>query len=227
MTTGAYNRTKTTDFGFADVAWQEKAQRVRGVFDSVASRYDLMNDLMSGGAHRLWKRFALSLTGCAAASARWMWPAAPAICRSDSRGRWARSGLVVLTDINAAMLARGRDRLIDAGLVGNVQCVQANAECLPFADAQLRLRDHRLRPAQRHRQAGRAGSMRRVLKPGGQLLVLEFSKPVHPGLRPALRRLFIQRAAACSASSSPAMPTATATWPNRSASIPTRRRCSA
>ena len=79
---------RSTDFGYQRVPWREKARRVRGVFDSVADNYDLMNDLMSAGAHRLWKRFTLSLTGLRPASGRSMWPAAPAISRRVSRGRW-------------------------------------------------------------------------------------------------------------------------------------------
>ncbi len=182
MTTMSIPGGKTTHFGYADVPWEEKARRVRGVFDSVASRYDLMNDLMSGGAHRLWKQFALSLTG--------LRPGARALDVAGGTGdlsaglarQVGREGLVLLSDINAAMLARGRDRLIDAGLVGNVQCVQADAERLPFADGVFDcvtigfgLRNVTDKPAA-------LASMRRVLKPGGRLLILEFSRPTLPGL---------------------------------------------
>ena len=173
---------RTTDFGYAEVSWEEKARRVRGVFDSVAGRYDLMNDLMSGGAHRLWKQFALALTG--------LRPGGRALDVAGGTGDLAAGlarqvgseGLVLLTDINAAMLARGRDRLIDAGLVGNVHCVQADAERLPFRDASFDcvtigfgLRNVTDKPAA-------LASMRRVLRPGGRLVILEFSKPVLPGL---------------------------------------------
>src|ERR1700743_3719416 len=110
---------KPVDFGFENVPWNDKARRVRGVFDSVADRYDLMNDLMSGGIHRLWKRFALQLAN--------MRPGQSVLdvvggTRDQSAGlarQVGDAGLVVLTDINAAMLAHGRDRLIDEGLVGN------------------------------------------------------------------------------------------------------------
>ena len=174
---------QTTDFGFEEVPKDEKARRVRAVFDSVASRYDLMNDLMSGGAHRLWKRFALSLTG--------LRPGARVLDVAGGTGDLAvglarqvgRSGIVMLTDINAAMLGAGRDRLIDAGLVGNVQCAQADAERLPFADQTFDcvtigfgLRNVTDKP-----RALR--EMRRVLKVGGQLLVLEFSKPASTTLQ--------------------------------------------
>ena len=118
---------QATDFGFERVAQDEKARRVRGVFDSVAGRYDLMNDLMSAGTHRLWKRFTLSLTN--------LRPGQRALDVAGGTGDLAAGlatqvgerGLVVLADINAAMLERGRDRLIDQGLVGNIRYVQADA----------------------------------------------------------------------------------------------------
>ena len=173
----------STDFGFTRVPWSEKARRVRGVFDSVADNYDLMNDLMSAGIHRLWKRFTLSLAN--------LRPGQRALDVAGGTGDLAAGlarqvgerGLVVLTDINAAMLERGRDRLINEGLVGNVQCVQADAERLPFADGTFDCVTigFGLRNVTDKQAALR--SMRRVLKPGGQLLVLEFSRP-SPALQP-------------------------------------------
>jgi demethylmenaquinone methyltransferase/2-methoxy-6-polyprenyl-1,4-benzoquinol methylase len=175
--------TNDTDFGFEQVAWEDKARRVRGVFDSVAGNYDLMNDLMSAGVHRLWKRFTLSLAN--------LRPGQRALDVAGGTGDLAaglahqvgQRGLVVLTDINAAMLYRGRDRLINEGLVGNTACVQANAERLPFAPNTFDcitigfgLRNVTDKPAA-------LASMQRALKPGGQLLVLEFSQPVAPGLK--------------------------------------------
>jgi demethylmenaquinone methyltransferase/2-methoxy-6-polyprenyl-1,4-benzoquinol methylase len=131
----AQDSSKTTHFGFEEVAWQDKARRVRGVFDSVAPKYDLMNDLMSGGLHRIWKSFALSQT--------YLRPGQKALDVAGGTGDLTRGmasqvgeqGLVVLSDINGSMLSHGRDRLIDAGIVKGVDYVQANAECLPFADA--------------------------------------------------------------------------------------------
>ncbi len=173
-----------TDFGFQRIPRREKAQRIRGVFDSVADRYDLMNDLMSAGLHRVWKRFTLQLTG--------LRPGQQALDVAGGTGDLASglarqvgdAGLVVLTDINAAMLDRGRDRLTDEGRVANVRYVQANAESLPFADNTFHcitiafgLRNVTDKPAALR-------SMNRVLKPGGRLLVLEFSHPVVPGLNP-------------------------------------------
>ncbi|HEY1889796.1 MAG TPA: bifunctional demethylmenaquinone methyltransferase/2-methoxy-6-polyprenyl-1,4-benzoquinol methylase UbiE [Steroidobacteraceae bacterium] len=173
---------RSTDFGYERVPWREKARRVRGVFDSVAGNYDLMNDLMSGGAHRLWKRFTLSLTG--------LRPGQRALDVAGGTGDLAAGlarqvgdrGLVILSDINSAMLRQGRDRLMDRGVVGNLQYVQADAERLPFpADSfdcitiGFGLRNVTDKPAA-------LAAMRRVLKPGGQVLVLEFSHPVAPGL---------------------------------------------
>src|ERR1700678_2206080 len=123
---------RTTDFGFQRMPPEDKARRVRGVFDSVAGNYDLMNDLMSAGAHRLWKRFTLSLTN--------LRPGQRALDVAGGTGDLAAGlarqvgerGLVVLSDINSSMLQRGRDRLLNEGWVRNVYCVQANAERLPF-----------------------------------------------------------------------------------------------
>lgn len=173
----------STDFGYERVRREDKARRVRGVFDSVADNYDLMNDLMSGGVHRLWKRFALSLTG--------LRPGQVALDVAGGTGDIAlglarqvgTQGLVVLTDINAAMLAHGRDHLIDAGHIRGVEFVQANAEQLPFADGSFHCVTiaFGLRNVTDKQKA--LASMRRVLKPGGQLIVLEFSKPAD-ALRP-------------------------------------------
>lgn len=168
----------TADFGFEQVPLRDKARRVRAVFDSVADRYDLMNDLMSGGAHRLWKRFALALTG--------LKPGGRALDVAGGTGDLAvglaeqvgRDGLVLVTDINAAMLARGRERLIDRGVVGNVDYVQANAERLPFAADSFDCVTISFGLRNVTDKAAALASMSQVLKPGGQLLVLEFSKPV-------------------------------------------------
>jgi demethylmenaquinone methyltransferase / 2-methoxy-6-polyprenyl-1,4-benzoquinol methylase len=166
------------------VSRADKARRVRGVFDSVAGNYDLMNDLMSGGTHRLWKRFTLSLAN--------LRPGQRALDVAGGSGDLAAGlarqvgerGLVVLTDINAAMLQRGRDRLIDAGMAGNVACVQANAERLPFPDAMFDCVTIGFGLRNVTDKAAALGSMRRTLKPGGQLLVLEFSRPSVAGLQP-------------------------------------------
>ncbi len=174
---------KATDFGYERVPWSDKGRRVRGVFDSVAGNYDLMNDLMSGGVHRIWKQFALSIAA--------LRPGQRALDVAGGTGDLAAGlarqvgerGLVVLTDINAAMLSRGRDRLINDGLVSNVRYAQANAERLPFADSSFDCITIGFGLRNVTDKAAALASMRRALKPGGQLLVLEFSHPVVPALQ--------------------------------------------
>jgi len=170
----------TTDFGFREVPWAEKARRVRDVFDSVADRYDLMNDLMSGGAHRLWKQFTLGLTGLTRGAQALDVAGGTGDLAAGLARQVGREGLVVLADINARMLQHGRDRLIDAGVTGNVQYVQANAERLPFSERSFHCITigFGLRNVTDRNAALR--SMFRMLPPGGQLLVLEFSRPVLP-----------------------------------------------
>ena len=178
------NKTSDTDFGYERVPWDEKQRRVRGVFDSVARNYDLMNDLMSGGAHRLWKEFTLSLTGLRPGQRALDVAGGTGDLTTGMAKQVGKHGLVVLSDINAAMLGEGRDRLLDDGIVGNVAVSLANAEKLPFRDSQFDcvtigfgLRNVTDKPAA-------LADMRRVLKPGGQLLILEFSRPVVPLLKP-------------------------------------------
>jgi demethylmenaquinone methyltransferase/2-methoxy-6-polyprenyl-1,4-benzoquinol methylase len=176
--------SNTTHFGFETVSTDSKAGRVRGVFDSVASNYDLMNDLMSGGLHRIWKFFALNKTG--------LRPGDRALDVAGGTGdlavRLSRqvgpSGMVCLTDINASMLEQGRRNLVNHGIVGNVELIQADAEKLPFGDASFNcvtigfgLRNVTNKPAA-------LASMAQSLKPGGRLLILEFSKPVLKFIEP-------------------------------------------
>ncbi len=174
----------TTDFGYEQVPVREKARRVRAVFESVASNYDLMNDLMSGGAHRLWKRFTLAQTG--------LRPGQHALDVAGGTGDLAAgmaaqvgaTGSVVLTDINPAMLSRGRDAMIDRGYAGKVRFAIANAERLPFPDSSFDCVTIGFGLRNVTDKAAALRSMARVLKPGGQVLVLEFSHPVVPGLKP-------------------------------------------
>jgi len=176
--------TDSTHFGYQTVPAGEKADLVKGVFDSVATRYDIMNDLMSAGLHRLWKRHTIDQ-----AAVR------PGDCVLDLAGgtgdlalKFARQvgpkGHVVLADINAAMLEQGRRRLVDAGIGGNLSLAQVNAEELPFDESTFNcitiafgLRNVTDKPAA-------LDSMYRVLKPGGKALILEFSEPVK-ALKPA------------------------------------------
>ena len=175
----------TTHFGFSEVPVGEKARRVRGVFDSVATRYDLMNDLMSLGVHRAWKRITiekaflrpgiqvLDLAGGTGDLAALMAP------------RVTPGGRVVLSDINEAMLRRGRERLLDRGVAGeNIEYCLADAETLPFEDGGFDVVTIAFGLRNVTRKEAALAEMFRVLRPGGQLLVLEFSKPVEP-LSPA------------------------------------------
>src|SRR5512145_819293 len=172
------------DFGYQQVPAAEKAQRVRAVFDSVADKYDLMNDLMSAGVHRLWKRYLLGQTGLRPGQVALDVAGGTGDIAAGMARQVGERGLVVLSDINEAMLEVGRNRLLDRGLLHNVRFSLANAECLPFEDESFDcvtiafgLRNVTDKPAA-------LASMRRVLRPGGRLLVLEFSKPVVPGLKP-------------------------------------------
>ncbi len=170
-----------TDFGFETVAESEKAQRVAGVFSSVASKYDVMNDLMSMGLHRLWKRFALQIAAVQAGE-RVLDVAGGtadlALAHAKSVGPAEGGGQIWLTDINRAMLEIGRDRLLDHGY--KVPTAQCDAEKLPFPDQHfdcvtvafgLRNMTHKL---------SALAEMGRVLRPGGRLLVLEFSTVWQP-----------------------------------------------
>lgn len=176
------NRSDTTHFGFQQVPLEEKVHKVADVFHSVASKYDLMNDLMSFGIHRLWKRFTIERSGVR----RGQRVLDLAGGTGDLASKFARlvgaEGKVVLSDINASMLEQGRQRLTDEGIVGNVEYVQANAECLPFPDNYFDCitMAFGLRNVTDKESALR--SIFRVLKPGGRALILEFSKPVTPGL---------------------------------------------
>jgi len=174
----------SVDFGYERVPAGEKARRVRAVFDSVADKYDVMNDLMSAGVHRLWKRYTLGQTGLRPGHAALDVAGGTGDLAAGMARQVGESGLVVLSDINESMLCVGRDRLLDRGLMRNVRFALADAERLPFADESFDcvtigfgLRNVTDKPAA-------LASMRRVLKPGGRLLVLEFSRPVVPGLKP-------------------------------------------
>ncbi len=176
---------KSTHFGYQQVDWEEKQRRVAGVFDSVAHNYDLMNDVMSFGIHRLWKRFTIEQ--CAARPGQRILDLAGGTgdLAAKLSPRVGPRGAVVVGDINASMLNVGRARLLDKGISGNLEFVQANAESLPFPAASFDcvtiafgLRNVTDKPKA-------LASMQRVLKPGGRLLILEFSHPVLPGVKHA------------------------------------------
>jgi len=170
--------TKTTDFGFQKVPEAEKAQRVAGVFASVATRYDLMNDLMSAGLHRLWKRFTVEQSGLRPGQRVLDVAGGTADLAIQFARRVGANGEVVLTDINPAMLARGRDRMLDAGIAA--PAVQCDAERLPFADGHFDCVSVAFGLRNMTHKNEALAEMRRVLKPGGRLLVLEFSRVWQP-----------------------------------------------
>jgi len=173
----------STHFGFKTVATGEKAGMVKGVFDSVSGKYDLMNDLMSFGVHRLWKRFAIELAGVRAGQTILDLASGTGDLADRFAGLVGPQGLVIMSDINASMLSVGRDRMLDRGHVGNLSCVQINAEQLPVADNSVDLITiaFGLRNVTHKEQA--LASMYRALKPGGRALVLEFSKPTSKPLQ--------------------------------------------
>ncbi len=175
-------QSDTTHFGYQQVPVEEKVERVAGVFHSVAAKYDLMNDLMSFGVHRIWKHFTIQLAGVR----RGQRVLDLAGGTGDLAARFASivgpQGEVVLADINDSMLKVGRENLTNKGVVGNVEYVQANAECLPFPDNHFDCITIAFGLRNVTDKEAALRSMYRVLKPGGRLLVLEFSKPVVPGL---------------------------------------------
>ena len=168
---------QSTHFGYTSVAESEKASMVRGVFDSVASRYDLMNDLMSMGIHRLWKRYAVELAGVRPGQAILDLASGTGDLADRFAGLVGPEGTVLMTDINAAMLTTGRDRMTDRGHAGNLFYAQVNAEQLPLPDNSLDCITIAFGLRNVTDKDKALASMYRALKPGGRALVLEFSKP--------------------------------------------------
>jgi len=175
---------KLTHFGFRDVPVGDKARLVRTVFDSVADNYDLMNDLMSFGVHRLWKRYAVNMAGIRPGQAILDLAAGTGDLTRLMAPHTGPGGHVVLADINAAMLENGRRALLDRGISGNVSFALANAEQLPFPDNSFDLVTIAFGLRNITDKQAALYSMQRVLRPGGRLLVLEFSRPAAP-LKPA------------------------------------------
>lgn len=174
--------TDNTHFGFKTVRAEEKASLVANVFHSVAAKYDVMNDVMSLGIHRIWKRFTIDCSGVR--------PGQKVLDLAGGTGdltamfsrRVGPTGQVILADINESMLNVGKDKLRDMGLVQNIQYVQANAEALPFADNTFDIITIAFGLRNVTDKDAALRSMFRVLKPGGRLLVLEFSKPTEAWL---------------------------------------------
>lgn len=176
------NKASTVDFGFTQVDKAKKADMVADVFHSVAAKYDLMNDLMSMGIHRLWKRYTIDCSGVKAGQK----VLDLAGGTGDLAAKFSRivgaKGQVVLADINHSMLNVGKEKLINKGLIGNIHYVQANAENLPFPDNHFDLITIAFGLRNVTDKSKALASMFRVLKPGGRLLVLEFSKPTNEAL---------------------------------------------
>ncbi|MBT4836336.1 MAG: bifunctional demethylmenaquinone methyltransferase/2-methoxy-6-polyprenyl-1,4-benzoquinol methylase UbiE [Methylococcales bacterium] len=167
----------TTHFGYKQVAESEKQSKVTAVFDSVASQYDLMNDLMSMGIHRIWKRKTIEQSGVKSHHKILDLAGGTGDLAKEFSNMTNANGQVILADINAAMLECGRDKLIDQGIISPIQYVQADAECLPFKDNYFDriTMAFGLRNVTHKEQALK--SIFRVLKPGGKFLILEFSHP--------------------------------------------------
>jgi demethylmenaquinone methyltransferase/2-methoxy-6-polyprenyl-1,4-benzoquinol methylase len=174
---------KTTHFGYKTVKSEDKVGLVAGVFHSVAAKYDIMNDLMSGGIHRVWKRFTIEVSG--ARKGNTILDLAGGT--GDLTAKFSRivgpEGRVVLADINDSMIKVGRDKLTDLGVVENVEYAQANAETLPFADNTFDIVTIAFGLRNVTDKDAALRSILRVLKPGGRLLVLEFSHPENPMLQ--------------------------------------------
>ncbi|WP_449768858.1 bifunctional demethylmenaquinone methyltransferase/2-methoxy-6-polyprenyl-1,4-benzoquinol methylase UbiE [Hydrogenovibrio thermophilus] len=181
----AHTEKKTIDFGFTEVPLDEKVKKVKGVFDSVAGNYDIMNDVMSLGIHRLWKRHTIELSGIRPGQAVLDLAGGTGDLTKAFAKRVGKTGRVVLADINESMVRVGRDRLTNDGIIGNVDYTITNAEALTYPDNTFDLVtiSFGLRNVTNKDKA--LAEICRVLKPGGQLMVLEFSKVTQPMLAKA------------------------------------------
>ncbi len=173
------DKNQNTHFGYKTVKAADKADLVANVFHSVANRYDLMNDLMSLGIHRLWKRYAIELASVREGQTILDLAAGTGDLAKLMAPKVGKSGKIILSDINDSMLMVGRDRMTDSGFIGNIEYVQANAESLPFKDKQFDCVTLAFGLRNVTDKDAALRSIYRVLKPGGRLLVLEFSKPTH------------------------------------------------
>ena len=173
-------KNQDTHFGYTKVKAEDKANLVADVFHSVASKYDLMNDLMTLGIHRLWKRYTIELAGVRKGQTILDLAGGTGDLAALMAPLVGKSGKIVLSDINESMLAVGRDRMADKGFIGNIDYVLANAESLPFDDKQFDCVTIAFGLRNVTDKDAALKSIFRVLKPGGRLLILEFSKPLNP-----------------------------------------------
>jgi demethylmenaquinone methyltransferase/2-methoxy-6-polyprenyl-1,4-benzoquinol methylase len=178
------SKEKTTHFCYTSVAWDEKEKKVAEVFHSVAQQYDLMNNLMSFGIHHLWKRFAIELSAIRSGQTVLDLAGGSGDLTRLLAKKMGTTGTIVLADINESMLQVGRSRLLDQGIYKNVHYVQGNAQSLPFEDNRFHciIMSFGLRNVTDKEKA--LQSMYRVCRPGGKLMILEFSTPTAPGLKP-------------------------------------------
>jgi demethylmenaquinone methyltransferase/2-methoxy-6-polyprenyl-1,4-benzoquinol methylase len=181
-TTHNTNDTDTTHFGYEQVATDEKQGKVAEVFHSVADKYDVMNDLMSAGVHRLWKRYTIETSGAKKGDTILDLAGGTGDLAIKFTRIVGPTGKVTLSDINPSMLENGRERLTNMGIAGNIEYVEANAEELPFEDNTYNITTMAFGLRNVTDKAAALRSIYRCLKPGGKLMVLEFSKPVVPGL---------------------------------------------
>jgi len=182
--TNADQNSDETHFGYKTVAADDKADMVRGVFDSVASRYDIMNDLMSAGLHRLWKRHTINRAALKPGNVVLDLAGGTGDLALEFSRKVGKQGQVVLADINAAMLEQGRRRLIDAGVSGNVTIAQVDAQELPFENGTFDCISMAFGLRNVTNKDAALASMYRVLKPGGKAMILEFSEP-NKAIKPA------------------------------------------
>ncbi len=174
----------STHFGYKTVPTEDKADLVRDVFDSVASRYDIMNDLMSAGLHRLWKRYTIDRAAIKPGDVLLDLAGGTGDLAREFARKVGKDGHVILADINAAMLQQGRRRLIDAGISGNVTIAQVDAQNLPFADNTFDCITMAFGLRNVTDKDAALASMFRTLKPGGKAMILEFSEP-NKAIKPA------------------------------------------
>jgi len=181
-TTHNKNDVETTHFGYEQVATDEKQGKVAEVFHSVADKYDVMNDLMSAGVHRLWKRYTIETSGAKKGDTILDLAGGTGDLAIKFTRIVGPTGKVTLSDINPSMLENGRKRLTDMGIAGNIEYVEANAEDLPFEDNTYNITTMAFGLRNVTDKTAALRSIYRCLKPGGKLMVLEFSKPIVPGL---------------------------------------------
>lgn len=175
---------ETTDFGYQEVSLKEKTAKVAEVFHSVAKKYDVMNDLMSGGIHRLWKRTAIERAGLTTNQIILDLAAGTGDLTARAANVVGEHGLVVSTDINESMLKIGREKLENKGLINNIQYSLANAECLPFPDNNFDCVMIGFGLRNVTDKSAALKEMFRILKPAGRAIILEFSHPTLPGIKP-------------------------------------------